>query len=579
MCSARVTTLVALQVAAWSFAFIGIAPPLQAWGSEDRVATLARTDLRAPAACRRSMHSGVAVVVCDRRRGSLPSLSSRTRRAHRIPRTRPARALAGDPLAPGEQVHLHRRSRRSPRTQLIAVAATGPTLGYARYRLPAGSHFSATLRVFGRGGRPRLVLGVRGRHRAPQVERWLTPEVPAPPAPAPAPAPTPAPVPTPALSSGPTTFYECGTVAPVDASDATDFDRLWHVERSGPGWTGGDGAISVPLDDGRIAWLFGDSFIGGVLPDGRRSPDWHMVRNTVVVQDGRCLTTAVGGPAEAPTALLQPVAPDEWYWPEQATVDGPLLHVIALRVVRTGPTGWDFGIVGVDVVDLDLTSFTVKVRRSLTTDGAVLWGSSILEIAGATYIYGVENTPLDARVFLARLSGPGLAGGWQFFSGDPELPWSPDPHDAAPLPATPPDEDDPPIPLTGVPSAITVVDAPPGVMLVSQAPVFGTAVAVRRAPAPQGPFSAPEVIATAAPPPVPGAFTYGARLHPELAADGLQLLSWNVNSTGDLMADATLYRPRFVGLTWPPATPEGSDVSPRAASPAGISEFERRERR
>ena len=566
MCSARVSTLVVLQAMAWSLGFLGVVPPPRAWAS-DRVAALVRADPRAPAACRRSMHGGVAVVACDGRRRSLPVLGARERRAHRLPRTRPARALAGVPLAAGERVHVHRRYPSS-RTQLIAVAAIDATLGYVRYRLPVRSRLSATLRVFDRGGRPKLVLTVGGVRKTPQVERWATPGLPAPaPAPAPTPTPAPSPVAVPA-PSGPTTFRECGTIAPADATDAADFDRLWHLERNGPGWTGGDGALSVRLDDGRVAWLFGDSFIGGVLPDGRRGPDWHMVRNTVVVQDGACLTTAVGGPAEAPTALLQPVAPGEWYWPGDATVEGQLLHVVALRVVRTGPTGWDFAIVGVDVVDLDLSSFAVTSRRTLAVDGAVLWGSSVLEIGDETYVYGVENTPFDARVYLARASGPAMAGGWQFYGGDDEaeVRWSSDPRDAAPLPATPADDAAPSTPLTGVSSAITVLEAPPGVMLVSQAAVFGTAVTLRRAPAPHGPFSPPEVVATAAPPPVPGAFTYGARLHPELAADGLQLLSWSVSSSGDLLADATLYRPRFGVLAWPPD--RGAPARRRSSSPS-----------
>ncbi len=39
-------------------------------------------------------------------------------------------------------------------------------------------------------------------------------------------------------------------------------DRFWAPR--GPGWTGGDGGWSVPLPDGRVLWLFGDSFLGRV---------------------------------------------------------------------------------------------------------------------------------------------------------------------------------------------------------------------------------------------------------------------------------------------------------------------------
>jgi hypothetical protein len=104
-----------------------------------------------------------------------------------------------------------------------------------------------------------------------------------------------------------------------------------------------------------------------------------------------------------------------------------------------------------------------------------------------------------------------------------------------------------------MPATITAFADTEGTVLVNQAPVFGTAVTFRRAPAPEGPFGPPEVLATVAPPPdSPAAFTYGARVHPQLAANGLQLLSWNVSSFGDLLADASLYRPRFGAVPWPP---------------------------
>jgi hypothetical protein len=559
MRGARSGIVGALLVIVWSAAVplegvSGVSPP-----QGDRVAALAGADRRAPVACRRELRAGVAVVACDPRRRA-PTLSARHRRARRAPGTRRVRTLSGSPLRAGEHVHV-RRARRSSRTQLTAVAVSGATLAYARFRLPGRSGPSGILRVVVRGDRPSLRLAVGGRPTSPRVERWETPAEPTP-DPSPSQAATPELTATPAPApSGPVTFRECGSVAPVDATDAAGFDRLWHVERNGPGWTGGDGVFSVPIDDGRIAWLFGDSFIGGVLPDGRRAQDWHLVRNTVVVQDGACLTTAVGGTAEAPAALVRPTDPAAWYWPEEALAEGDTLHVMMLRVVRTGPTGWDFGVIGVDVADLDLRSFTTTAVRSLPVDGSVLWGSSVLEDGDAVYVYGVEDAPAGARVYLARAGSRALDGDWRFYRGGP-APWSLDPRDAVPLPVVPGDDGEPPAPLTGVSSAVTVVADGDGVLLVSQAPTFGTAVTARRAPRPEGPFGPPQLIAWALPPPAsPDAFAYGARLHPQLAAEGLQLLSWNVSSFGDLLADASLYRPRFDAIEWPP--PEG----PRAGGP------------
>ncbi|MEE4608513.1 MAG: DUF5005 domain-containing protein, partial [Desulfobacteraceae bacterium] len=61
-----------------------------------------------------------------------------------------------------------------------------------------------------------------------------------------------------------------GPPTPAAAPDPF-FNRLFA--RTGGGWTGGDGTLSVPLGDGRTLWLFGDSFLGKVNPDGSRPAD------------------------------------------------------------------------------------------------------------------------------------------------------------------------------------------------------------------------------------------------------------------------------------------------------------------
>jgi fibronectin type 3 domain-containing protein len=57
---------------------------------------------------------------------------------------------------------------------------------------------------------------------------------------------------------------------------------------------------------------------------------------------------------------------------------------------------------------------------------------------------------------------------------------------------------------------------------------------------------------------------YDAKLHPSLATSGKLLMSYNVNSLNyaDNLADARLYRPRFVDVTWPIVPPTGTPAAP-----------------
>src|SRR5438046_10044486 len=50
------------------------------------------------------------------------------------------------------------------------------------------------------------------------------------------------------------------------------------------GWTAGDGAVSVPLSDGRVLWLFGDSHVDDYDQATGTMPCLFQVRNAGLVQ-------------------------------------------------------------------------------------------------------------------------------------------------------------------------------------------------------------------------------------------------------------------------------------------------------
>ena len=71
--------------------------------------------------------------------------------------------------------------------------------------------------------------------------------------------------------------------------------------RYGNGWTGGDGAISYKLPDGRSLWLWGDSFLDTVYPD-RHRPVVGFIHNQVTTMDadGGNFKTYYGGTKQNP---------------------------------------------------------------------------------------------------------------------------------------------------------------------------------------------------------------------------------------------------------------------------------------
>ncbi|MGW3889531.1 hypothetical protein ACWD69_12680 [Micromonospora chokoriensis] len=85
---------------------------------------------------------------------------------------------------------------------------------------------------------------------------------------------------------------------------------------TGGKWTSGDSTVSIPLPDGRDAWLFSDSLIGTVNADHTLPKNTPMVNNSIVVQDGSDLVqTLHGGSAAAPTSLVRPTdGSADKYW-------------------------------------------------------------------------------------------------------------------------------------------------------------------------------------------------------------------------------------------------------------------------
>ena len=83
-------------------------------------------------------------------------------------------------------------------------------------------------------------------------------------------------------------------------------DRLFTAYgNQGGHWTGGDRTASVALPDGRIVWLFSDTFLGPVNPDHSRPGTAPFVHNSMVVErDGKLGPTLTSGTAARPGSLV-----------------------------------------------------------------------------------------------------------------------------------------------------------------------------------------------------------------------------------------------------------------------------------
>lgn len=284
-----------------------------------------------------------------------------------------------------------------------------------------------------------------------------------------------------AVPTGPAEAAACGS----RPASAAGWDRV--LGSLGPAWSGGDGAASTLLPDGRVLWLFGDTWSGGLSIAGQRLAGSRLVRNSVVVTQGRC--------AEAlPTDRdALPGAHGTWLWPMHAVVaasGGPgspaTVVVLAQRVRSTGRGPFAFSRVGTAMIRLTVPwggmPLVGTVRDLPASD--VLWGAGILQQGSTTYVYGTRavdpSEALGRELLVARVPTAHVddLGSWRYRT---QRGWSLDPLDAAVVrPAR-----------EGVSTVLGAVTSGTGVVLVTKPQEFldDRVVALRSEHA-WGPFSA-----------------------------------------------------------------------------------------
>jgi hypothetical protein len=309
---------------------------------------------------------------------------------------------------------------------------------------------------------------------------------------------------------------ECFRSLPGRNAPADRFRAMWL--RSRAGWTGGDGVFTHALPDGRVLWLFGDSFIGGTA----------FVHNSFVIQRGRCLTTLRGGTRDRARALIAPSAPLHWYWPADAIVRRGELQVLLWRFNRRGTGDWAFNYLRSEVARFSLPDLELRGIRPVTASHLVSWGAALMRTPRYTYIYGTTRHGLTQQLHVARVRGDDLRRRWQYFTGSG---WSTVPRMSAAVPMP-------------VSTTFSVMRTRTGYLLLTQEPFFGRGMQAYTATFPEGPWTGPTAVGTV-PDPGAGAFVYNGMAHSQWTDDSGALLVGS-SSNGPGWETAVHHRETYV---------------------------------
>jgi hypothetical protein len=331
------------------------------------------------------------------------------------------------------------------------------------------------------------------------------------------------------------------------------------------GWTGGDVGRSVLLPDGRVLWLFGDSWVGPVHA-GRHIAGSTMVANAIALSSklNGVWTTEFhyGRKADAsPAAWIRPeprvveqfTSPNGhliyWLTGDGFTTETGSLTLFADMVFKE-EGGGTWGFESRKSVLLEIAAWSEpadswRVSQKVVPwsgpqeEGPSLnWGIAIARECGHTFIYGRRQHGKKTALIVAKAPEDAVGDfeSWRFWTADG---WSKSPRHLEPL-------------FGGVsmePSVHPWADGHgAGWILLESAPGLAPRVVVRFAPSPTGPWSCPvpliEIDSVVG---KPRLFAAQAKIHPHLRQNESHLISWVVNAHDfwDIAGNADLYRPRF----------------------------------
>ena len=321
----------------------------------------------------------------------------------------------------------------------------------------------------------------------------------------------------------------------IIATPATNFDSLFT--RFGNGWTGGDGASSHVLPDGRSMWLFGDSYLDTVYPD-RTRPLIGFIHNTVVLTDrAGGFTTLYGGTKQAPLPYFVAAQPDQYYWPSASFINAAKTQMFVL-MARISPTGegglFGFEVAGNDIAVLSLPDLTLQRIVPFSKGSFIDWSSATLENNdGYIYLYGVESTKFNKFIHVARTPAKNPLRTVTFYDGTN---WVADSAKSARIQG-------------GVSEQFSMFKYQKKFYLLSQGNLLSPSIYLWDAASPVGPFTGKRKVYTT--PQSGNLITYNASAHPEFIKNNQLLVGYSINSTNfmDLYTNADNYRPYFVWIS------------------------------
>ena len=325
----------------------------------------------------------------------------------------------------------------------------------------------------------------------------------------------------------------------VETSEATD--RYFTKDRI---WLGADGAASVDLENGKVLWLFSDSFIGKDTTGSRKNS--VIIRNSIAVQDGydlkgESLRYYWDKKGKSPTAFFH-IPGKFWFWTGHGIriKDKLIVFLMTEMGVKTGlgfeAKGW-YAVL-ISNPDDDPAKWKMKYLKGPETFGLIVGSAAVLKDNHFLYSYGAVE-PATHEVYLLRWKLEDACAGniatpqW-WIDGK----WM-ERKAKNPIPK--------PLFIGGTEFSVHY-DASLKKYIQVQSFGFGEGtLGIRMSDSLQGKWTEPLMVYKPTYSGIKKPFMYSAKSHPEISSNGFYV-TYNVNSFdfGELLGNQKIYYPRFI---------------------------------
>lgn len=311
-------------------------------------------------------------------------------------------------------------------------------------------------------------------------------------------------------------------------------------------WRGADGASSIAMENGKVLWLFSDTFICSDSSASRSKS--KIIRNSIAIQNSNDLQKASitfywDRSGKKPEAFFH-TSGEFWFWTGHGAMIKDRLIVFLLKVhkIKTGlgfeTAGWYVALIS-NPAD-DPSEWKIKYIEGPDAFGTIAGSAAVLKDQEYLYAYGAVE-PATHEVYLLR---------WQLnraYNGDMSVPewWIDDKwqtrNKSKPVPK----------PLfIGQTEYSLHYDTSIKKFIQIQSFGFGEGqLGIRMSDRLQGKWTEPYMFYKPTYSGIKRPFMYSAKAHPEQSGDGIYI-TYNVNSFdfGELIKNETIYFPKFVLL-------------------------------